>query len=240
MQAAITVASKTLPQAMTTPPSYKKVNPADSPILLLSVRSDTMPLTTVDDYADLFLAQQISQVPGVAQVSIFGDRTPSIRIQVDPAKLAASGAHAGRDSQHPRHLHHQRRQGHDQHRQDQLHDRRQRPDHRGRASSTTSSWPIATARRSGCATSARRCAEQVDRTVAAYQNNKPGIILAVFKQPGANVIETVDQIKAQLPQLTARIPPAIEVETILDRTDDHPRLGARTWSSRSGSPSPWW
>src|SRR5206468_6651642 len=58
----------------------------------------------------------------------------------------------------------------------------------------------------------------VDRTVAAYQNNKPGIILAVFKQPGANVIDTVDQIKAQLPQLTARIPPAIKVETILDRT----------------------
>jgi HAE1 family hydrophobic/amphiphilic exporter-1 len=60
--------------------------------------------------------------------------------------------------------------------------------------------------------------QEVDRTVAAYQNNKPGIILAVFKQPGANVIETVDQIKAQLPQLTARIPPAIKVETILDRT----------------------
>ena len=91
VQAAITVATKTLPQGMTAPPSYKKVNPADSPIIMLSVRSDTMPLTIVDDYGDLFLAQQISQVSGVAQVSIFGDRTPSIRIQVDPAKLASSG-----------------------------------------------------------------------------------------------------------------------------------------------------
>src|SRR5262245_2786206 len=91
VQAAITVAGKQLPQAMTTPPSYKKVNPADSPILLLTLHSDTIPLTTVDEYADLFLAQQISQVPGVAQVSIFGDRTPSIRIQIDPAKLANSG-----------------------------------------------------------------------------------------------------------------------------------------------------
>src|SRR5262249_45728663 len=91
VQAAITVASKTLPQSMPAPPSYKKVNPADSPILLLALRSDTMPLTTVDEYADLFLAQQISQVSGVAQVSIFGDRTPAIRIQVDPAKLASSG-----------------------------------------------------------------------------------------------------------------------------------------------------
>ncbi|HKN10581.1 MAG TPA: efflux RND transporter permease subunit, partial [Pseudomonadota bacterium] len=91
VQAAITVASKTLPQSMTAPPSYKKVNPADSPILMLSARSETMPLTEVDDYADRFLAQQISQVSGVAQVTIFGDLTPSIRIQVDPAKLAASG-----------------------------------------------------------------------------------------------------------------------------------------------------
>ena len=91
VQAAITVAGKTLPQSMTTPPSYKKVNPADAPIIMLSLRSDTLPVTTVDDYGDLFLAQQISQVPGVAQVSIFGDTTPSIRIQVDPAKLASSG-----------------------------------------------------------------------------------------------------------------------------------------------------
>src|SRR5262249_27269302 len=91
VQAAITVASKTLPQSMTAPPSYKKVNPADSPIIMFSLRSETMPVTAVDDYGDLFLAQQISQVPGVAQVSIFGDTTPSIRIQVDPAKLASTG-----------------------------------------------------------------------------------------------------------------------------------------------------
>ena len=74
MQAAITVASKTLPQALTTPPTYKKVNPADAPVLMLSAHSDTLPLTIVDDYADNFLAQQISQVPGVAQVSIIGEQ----------------------------------------------------------------------------------------------------------------------------------------------------------------------
>ena len=91
VQAAITVATKTLPQSLTTPPAYKKVNPADAPILLLSVHSDTMPLIDVDEYANVFLAQQISQASGVAQVSVFGDRTPSIRVQVDPAKLAANG-----------------------------------------------------------------------------------------------------------------------------------------------------
>lgn len=217
VQAAITVAAKTLPQSMTAPPSYKKVNPADSPIIMLALRSDTIPLITVDDYADLFLAQQISQVPGVAQVSIFGDRTPSIRIQVDPAKLASSGV--------------------------TLEEIRS-----ALVTSTTNiakgtintpkiSFTVAAndqitkaeefndvviAYRNGAPIRVRdvgqAVSEAVDRNVAAYQNNKDGIILAVFKQPGANVIDTVDQIKAQLPQLTARIPPGIKVETILDRT----------------------
>jgi HAE1 family hydrophobic/amphiphilic exporter-1 len=217
VQAAITVASKTLPQAMTTPPSYRKVNPADSPILLLALHSDTIPLITVDEYADLFLAQQISQVAGVAQVVIFGDRTPSIRVQVDPAKLAAAGI--------------------------TLEDIRSTlvnatsNSAKGTINGPKTSYTIAAndqiieagpfndivlAYRNGAPIRVRDVGEAipgaVDRTVAAYQNNKDGIILAVFKQPGANVIDTVDQIKAQLPQLTARIPPAISVETILDRT----------------------
>src|SRR5262245_22688469 len=91
VQAAITVASKTLPQQMSVPPSYRKVNPADSPIMMLAAQSDTLPLITVNDYADNFLAQQISQVPGVAQVVIGGEQHPSIRVQVDPGKLASSG-----------------------------------------------------------------------------------------------------------------------------------------------------
>src|SRR5580700_6872552 len=91
VQAAITAASKTLPQTMTAPPTYKKLNPADAPILILSAQSDTLPIIVVDEYADNFLAQQISQVPGVAQVSLGGERRPAIRIQVDPAKLAARG-----------------------------------------------------------------------------------------------------------------------------------------------------
>jgi HAE1 family hydrophobic/amphiphilic exporter-1 len=202
VQAAITVAAKQLPQTMTAPPSYKKVNPADSPILLLSLRSDTIPLVTVDEYADLFLAQQISQVSGVAQVSIFGDRTPAIRIQVDPAKLASSGI--------------------------TLEEIRSTlvssttNSAKGTLNTDKTSFTIATndqiveagpfndvilAYRNGAPIRVRdvgqAVADQVDRTVAAYQNNKDGIILAVFKQPGANVVDTVDQIKAQIPQLTA-------------------------------------
>ena len=155
---------------------------------------------------------------GVAQVSIFGDRTPSIRVQVDPAKLASSGI--------------------------TLEDIRStlvasttnaakgtintptRPASRSRPTIRSSSAEpfndVVLAYRNGAPIRVRDVGQAVsapvDRTVAAYQNNKDGIILAVFKQPGANVIDTVDQIKAQLPQLTARIPPAITVETILDRT----------------------
>ena len=217
VQAAITVASKTLPQSMTAPPSYKKVNPADSPILLLSLRSDTVPLIKVDEYADLFLAQQISQVSGVAQVSIFGDRTPAIRIQVDPAKLANSGITL------------------EEIRSTLVNSTTNIA--KGTLNTATTSFTIATndqiveagpfndvilAYRNGAPIRVRdvgqAVADQVDRTVAAYQNNKDGIILAVFKQPGANVVDTVDQIKGQIPQLTARIPPAIEVRTLLDRT----------------------
>jgi hydrophobe/amphiphile efflux-1 (HAE1) family protein len=217
VQAAITVAGKTLPQSMTTPPSYKKVNPADSPVILLSLRSDTIPLITVDEYADLFLAQQISQVPGVAQVSIFGDRTPSIRIQVDPAKLASSGVTL------------------EEIRSALVTSTTNLA--KGTINTAKTSFTIATndqiveagpfndviiAYRNGAPIRVRDVGQAVpaavDRTVAAYQNNKDGIILAVFKQPGANVVDTVDQIKAQLPQLTSRIPPAIDVQILLDRT----------------------
>jgi hydrophobe/amphiphile efflux-1 (HAE1) family protein len=217
VQSAITAAARSLPQAMTSPPSYRKVNPADSPILLLSAHSDTDPLTTVDQYADLFVAQQISQVAGVAQVSIFGDRSPAIHIQVDPAKLAASGITL------------------EEIRSALVNSTTNAA--KGTINTPDASFTIATndqlstpgpfndvvlAYRNGAPIRVRdvgRAVEEpTDRTVAAYQNNRDGVLLAVFKQPGANVVETVDRIKEQLPQLTARIPPSIKIDTLLDRT----------------------
>jgi hydrophobe/amphiphile efflux-1 (HAE1) family protein len=217
VQAAITVAGKTLPQQMSVPPSYKKVNPADSPIMILAAQSDTLPLTTVNDFADNFMAQQISQVRGVAQVIIFGEQHPAIRIQVDPAKLASSGL--------------------------TLEEVRNTLvgattiAAKGTVNTPRTSFTIAAndqiispaqfdeailAYRNGGPIRVRDVGQAVagptDRTLAAYQNGKPGIMLAVFKQPGANVIETVDLIKAQLPRLTRTIPPAIEVSIMQDRT----------------------
>ncbi len=217
VQAAITVATKQLPQTLTTPPAYKKVNPADTPVLLLSVHSDTVPITDVDDYANIFLAQQISQVTGVAQVSVFGDQTPSIRVQVDPAKLAANGitleeirstvvtstTNAAKGTINGDRISFTIAAN------DQITDANKFND-------------VILAYRNGAPIRVRDVGQAirapVDRTVIAYQNNREGVILAVFKQPGANVIDTVDQIKAELPALTARIPPAVKVETILDRT----------------------
>src|SRR5260221_12048976 len=89
VQGAINAASGQLPKNLPSPPTYRKVNPADSPILLLSATSDTLPLTTVSDAVDAQLAQQISQIAGVAQVIIGGQQKPSIPLQVDPAKLVA-------------------------------------------------------------------------------------------------------------------------------------------------------
>jgi hydrophobe/amphiphile efflux-1 (HAE1) family protein len=217
VQAAITVAGRTLPQQMTAPPSYKKINPADSPILMLSVQSDVFPIYIVNDYADNFMAQQISQVHGVAQVSIGGEQHPSIRIQVDPAKLASSGL--------------------------TLEDIRGTLVQattiaaKGTVNTEKMSFTIAAndqiidpeifdnviiAYRNGGPIRVRDVGRAIaaasDRTVAGYQNNKQGVLLVVYKQPGANVVETVDLIKQALPRLTANIPPAINVTTLLDRT----------------------
>ncbi len=216
VQAAITAAGKTLPQSMTSPPTYKKLNPADAPILMLSVRSDTLPITTVDEYADNFLAQQIAQVPGVAQVSLGGEQKPAIRVQVDPAKLASSGltleeirtALVGSTTNAAK----------------------------GTLTGATTSFTIGA---NDQLTEAAQYDEVVlayrnngpirvhdvgqavsaatDRYAAAFHDNAPAILLSVDKQPGANIIDTVERIKALLPRLTANIPPAIKIDTILDR-----------------------
>ncbi len=217
VQAAITVAAKQLPQALTTPPAYKKVNPADVPILLISVHSDTVPIINVDDYANIFLAQQIAQVAGVAQVLVFGDQTPSIRVQLDPFKLASSGitledirgtlvtqtTNAAKGSINGDQMSFTIAAN------DQIVDADKFND-------------VVLAYRNGAPIRVRdvgqAVAAPVDRTVMAYQNNKEGVILAIFKQPGANVIDIVDSIKAELPRLTARIPPAVKTDIILDRT----------------------
>ena len=217
VQAAINAAGGQLPKNLPSPPTYRKVNPADSPILLLSATSDTLPLTTVSDDTDAQLAQQISQISGVAQVFIGGQQKPAIRIQIDPAKLVAKGisledvrtqiALTTVDS--PKGAIDGSTRSYTIYANDQL--------------PASRDWnDVIIAYRNGGPLRIRDIGQAVsgpeDLKQAAWADGKRGVFLVIFKQPGANVIETVDKIKAQLPRLVAAIPPAIQIKIISDRT----------------------
>ena len=217
VQGAINAASGQLPKNLPSPPTYRKVNPADSPILLLSATSDSLPLTTVSDAVDAQLAQQISQISGVAQVTIGGQQKPSVRVQVDPAKLVAKGlsledvrnqiAITTVDS--PKGNIDGATRAYTIYANDQLLDSKDWND-------------VIVAYRNGGPLRIRDIGQAVtgpeDAKQAAWANGKRGVFLVVYKQPGANVIDTVDKIKSLLPRLVAAIPPAIKIEVISDRT----------------------
>jgi len=217
VQGGINAASGQLPKNLPSPPTYRKVNPADSPILLLSATSEALPLTTVSDAVDAQLAQQISQISGVAQVIIGGQQKPSIRVQVDPAKLVAKGlsledvrnqiAITTVDS--PKGNIDGDKRAYTIYANDQMLDSKDWND-------------VIIAYRNGGPLRIRDIGRAVtgpeDAKQAAWANGKRGVFLVVFKQPGANVIETVDKIKSLLPRLVAAIPPAIKIEIISDRT----------------------
>jgi HAE1 family hydrophobic/amphiphilic exporter-1 len=217
VQAAINAAGGQLPKNLPSPPTYRKVNPADSPILLLSATSDTLPLTTVSDAVDAQLAQQISQISGVAQVTIGGQQKPAVRVQIDPAKLVAKGLQledvraviAITTVDSPKGNIDGDKKSYTIYANDQLPDSKDWND-------------VIIAYRNGGPLRIRDIGQAVsgpeDAKQAAWANGKRGVFLVVFKQPGANVIDTVDKIKAQLPRLVAAIPPAIQIGIISDRT----------------------
>ncbi len=217
IQGAINAASGQLPKNLPSPPTYRKVNPADSPIMLLSATSDTVPLTGLSDAIDVQLGQQISQISGVAQVFIGGQQKPSIRVQVDPAKLVAKGlsledirtqiALTTVDS--PKGNIDGPSRAYTIYANDQLLD--------------ADKWnDVIIAYRNGgplrIKDIGRALAAPEDMKQAAWADGKRGVFLVIFKQPGANVIETVNKIKAQLPRLIATIPPAIKIKIISDQT----------------------
>ena len=217
VQAAITTAGRQLPRDLTSPPTYRKVNPADSPILVLAAHSDQLPLTTVDDFADRVMAQQISQVSGVAQVVIGGEQKPAVRVQIDPGKLAARGltfeevrgvltaatSNAAKGSINDA------RQSFTISANDQL-------------TEPGAYGDVVIAYRNGAPIRVRDVGEAVSGPenvdIAAQANGRPSVILLVFKQPGANVIETVDRIKAAMPGFYDIMPAGMKVDTIIDRT----------------------
>ncbi|MEP9379182.1 multidrug efflux RND transporter permease subunit [Aquabacter sp. CN5-332] len=217
VQAAINAASGQLPKNLPSPPTFRKVNPADSPILMISVQSDLYPLIKLDDYADTILAQQISQVPGIAQVAITGEQKPAVRVQIDPAKVAALGLSledvravlTAATVDAPKGSFNGKTQSFTIYADDQL--------------LAASPWnDVVVAYKDGAPVRIRDIGRAIDgpenTQLASWQNGKRGIQLIVFKQPGANVIDTVDQVKAMIPRLDASLPPGIDVNIVQDRT----------------------
>jgi multidrug efflux pump len=217
VQAAINAAQNYLPSQLPMPPVYNKVNPADAPILTLALTSDSMPLSQVEDYTDTRLAEKISQLPGVGAVTISGGQKPAVRVQVNPTQLASYGLN--------------------------LEDVRSAltatslDTAKGSFDGPAQSFQIGAndqittaadfrdmvlAYRNGAPVMLRDVSNVIDGVenteLSAWMNKVPAVIVNIQRQPGANIINVVDSIKALLPKLRATIPPIIKIAVLTDRT----------------------
>jgi multidrug efflux pump len=217
VQAAINAAGNLLPSDLPAPPIYAKVNPADAPIMTLALTSKTMPLTQVEDMADTRLAQKISQQPGVGLVSISGGQRPAVRVQVNPRALAAYGLNiddlrttlGNANVNTPKGNFDGPAQASTINANDQITDPAQYLE-------------LIIAYRNGNPVRLRDVANVVsgpeNTKLGAWAGTTPAVILNVQRQPGANVIQVVNNIKALLPQLQSSLPSAIDVAVLTDRT----------------------
>ncbi|MDB5478570.1 MAG: transporter, heavy metal efflux family permease [Alphaproteobacteria bacterium] len=217
VQAAINTAAGRLPSEMSDLPTWRKVNPADSPILLLNVQSDYMPLTELSDWTENILARQLSQIEGVAEIRIAGQLKPAIRVQVAPDRLASYGltmddvrnAIQVTSVNRPKGTVFGASKTSTIEANDQLFDPLEYSE---LIISYKNNSPIRV----------RDVAHVVkgpeNAFVAAWQNGKPGLNLIITRQPDANIIQTVQRIKDALPQLTQALPPTIAVSVLIDRT----------------------
>ena len=217
VQAAINAGATFLPRDLPNPPVYSKVNPADAPILTLALTSSTLPLPQVEDLADTRLAQKVSELPGVGLVSISGGQRPAVRVRANPTALAAYGltledlrtALAAANVNQAKGAFDGPQQARVIDANDQL---LSSPEYR----------PLIIAYKNGAPVHLSDVAEVIHDAEnvkqAAWMNEAPAVILNIQRQPGANVIEVVDRIKALLPQLVAALPSSVQVSVLTDRT----------------------
>src|SRR6185312_2069264 len=217
VQTAISAAQRQLPTTMPTPPTFRKVNPADKAILYLTLSSDTLPLSTVDEYGETRLAQRLSMVDGVAQVSVFGSQKYAVRISVDPNKLAANGIGIDTLQQAISDANVNLATG-------SLNGNRQllQVSSDGQLQEAAPYNDIVVAYRNGApirlsALGHARDDVQNDQ-VASWFNGKRAIVLAIDRQPGSNTVATVDRIRAVLPQFQSTLPPSIKLGVLYDRS----------------------
>ncbi len=217
VQAAISRASRQLPQNMPAPPSFNKVNPADQPVIYLALSSATLPLYTVDEYAETLMAQRISMISGVAQVSVFGAQKFAVRAQVDPNALAArqigiddvgNALNLGNVNLPTGTL-----DGKTQSFSIQA---------TGQLFNAAAYRPLIVAYRNGSPVRLDQIGQVIDSVennkAASWYNNTRAIVLAIQRQPGTNTIEVVDSIKKLLPQFRALIPASVNLDVLYDRS----------------------
>ncbi|QEE25671.1 acriflavine resistance protein B [Rhodanobacter glycinis] len=218
VQAAISAAQRQLPTNMPTPPTFRKVNPADKAILYLTLGSDTLPLSTVDQYGETQLAQELSMIEGVAQVNVFGSQKYAVRISVDPAKLAANGI--GIDT-----LQKAIADANVNLATGSLNGSRQllQISSDGQLQDAAPYNHIIVAYRNGAPVTLSQLGHASDGVqndqVASWYNGKRAVVLAIDRQPGSNTVATIDRIRAVLPQFEATLPPSIKLNVLYDRSD---------------------
>ncbi len=217
VQSSLTVAAKRLPTDLTEPPTFRKVNPADQPVLFLSFRSDTLPLSIVDEYAQTTAAQRISSLPGVAQVQVFGSQKFAVRVQVNPMAMAAKGiaiedvqrAVAANNSNVPVGIISGAKQAFTLQASSSL----PRAEQYG---------PLIVAYRNGSPVHLSDIAEVKnsveDDQVANWFNGTRSIVLAIQRQPDANTIDVVERVRAVVPSIEAQIPASVKVQVMIDRS----------------------
>ena len=217
VQSSIAAAARSLPSSLPNPPTQRKVNPADFPVLLLALTSETRPLSVVDDYGENLLAQRISTINGVAQVQVYGSQQYAVRIQLDPNQLASRGialtdieqAIGNANVNIPTGTLYGR-------------DKATQVQATGQLNDAAGYEPIIVAYRNGAPVRLSQIARVFDSVqndkVAAWYNGTRGVVLAVQRQPGTNTIEIVDAVRRILPTFEAQLPPSIKLSILYDRS----------------------
>ncbi|HYD55442.1 MAG TPA: efflux RND transporter permease subunit, partial [Burkholderiales bacterium] len=217
VNSAIASAARQLPPTMPAPPAFRKVNPGDFPVYYLALTSATLPLSTVNEYAETYLAQRISTINGVAQVNVFGQQKYAVRVQVDPNSLAARGVGINEVEQAVANANVNIPTG-------TLYGRERvfAVQSTGQLHNASAFRPVIVTYRNGSPVRLQDLAQVVDGVqndkVAAFFKGKRGIVLAIQRQPGTNTVEVVDSIKELLPTFRAEVPPAIDIEVLFDRS----------------------
>ena len=218
VQAAIARASSQLPPSMPTPPTYQKVNPADQPILYLAMGSKTLPLYTVDQYAETLMGQRISMVKGVAQVQVYGSQKYAVRIQLDPQALATR--QIGIDD-----VHTAVQNGNVNLPVGTLYGENRAFTLQANGQLTHASLyrPLIVAYRNGSPVRLEDLGKVYDSVqndrVANWWNDTESVVLAIERQPGTNTVEVVDAVKQLLPQFRSIIPPSVQIQTLYDASE---------------------